>query len=113
MITAKKLKEKWITALRSGEFKRYKNYLAKENSDTYRCCLGVLCDVAVKEKIIKSYSPHEAFTPLKLGKFIGFAKEAEDYFAEMNDLKDFSFKKIADYIEKGVYGGNPLFKEKK
>lgn len=41
------IKQKWITALRSGEYKQGKNVL-RSNDDCY-CCLGVLCDVYIKE----------------------------------------------------------------
>lgn len=37
------LKAKWVTALRSGEY-RQGRYNLRTASDTY-CCLGVLCDV--------------------------------------------------------------------
>ena len=37
-----KIKKRWLTALRSGDYKQSKNSL--KSSDGY-CCLGVLCDV--------------------------------------------------------------------
>lgn len=39
----KELKQKWIDALRSGEYKQTKGTLRDTNG---HCCLGVLCDVA-------------------------------------------------------------------
>jgi hypothetical protein len=40
------IKEKWIAALRSGEYKQGTAHL---NNKGKFCCLGVLCDLAVKE----------------------------------------------------------------
>lgn len=47
--------QKWVTALESGEYKQVKGALQKEiddNGTVGYCCLGVLCDLAVKEGII-------------------------------------------------------------
>lgn len=47
------VKEKWLTALRSGDYAQGKGKLEKidaEGQSTY-CCLGVLCDLAAKENI--------------------------------------------------------------
>lgn len=41
------IKKKWLKALRSGEYIQGKSYLRKIDN-TY-CCLGVLCDLYVKE----------------------------------------------------------------
>lgn len=43
----KELKTKWIAALRSGEYKQGTNVLRDE--DNRFCCLGVLCDLMIKE----------------------------------------------------------------
>jgi hypothetical protein len=40
------IKQKWIEALRSGSYSQTKQQLRKENSF---CCLGVLCDLYLKE----------------------------------------------------------------
>lgn len=39
------IKEQWVAALRSGEYEQGAEYLHRD--DTF-CCLGVLCDLAVK-----------------------------------------------------------------
>ena len=41
------IKEKWVAALRSGEYQQTKGYL--HNEEGY-CCLGVLTDLCAKEK---------------------------------------------------------------
>ena len=40
------VKEKWVAALRSGEYKQTKQTLHDKNGF---CCLGVLCDLYLKE----------------------------------------------------------------
>ena len=45
----KSIANKWIKALKSGEYNQTTDYLKQ---DTGFCALGVLCDLAVKEGII-------------------------------------------------------------
>ena len=40
------IKAQWVAALRSGEYKQGRGQL--RNTDDEYCCLGVLCDLAVK-----------------------------------------------------------------
>lgn len=44
------IKGQWVAALRSGTYDQGQDYLHTRN-DTY-CCLGVLCDLAVKAGVI-------------------------------------------------------------
>lgn len=45
----KDIKEKWVAALRSGEYKQGKDALMRETEEGQEfCCLGVLCDLAVQ-----------------------------------------------------------------
>lgn len=48
------IKAKWLAALRSGEYKQIRGTLAKGSVYNVNgfCCLGVLCDIAVKEGAI-------------------------------------------------------------
>lgn len=49
----KKIKEKWLEALRSGEYEQGRGAL-KRGKDGYGvkyCCLGVLCDLYVKDPL--------------------------------------------------------------
>jgi hypothetical protein len=51
------VKTRWLTALRSGEYKRAEGRLHKKDINTGEesfCCFGVLCDLAVKEGIFSS-----------------------------------------------------------
>jgi hypothetical protein len=43
------VKEKWVSALLSGDYKQGEGYLRDEDKF---CCLGVLCDLAVKDGVI-------------------------------------------------------------
>lgn len=46
----------WTDALRSGEYEQSKNYLANvKGGVTAYCCLGVLCDLAVKAGVLKEF----------------------------------------------------------
>lgn len=45
----KKVIEKWVTALESGEYDQGRGYL---NTNTGLCCLGVLCELAVQDGVI-------------------------------------------------------------
>ena len=43
------IKERWVAALRSGEYKQGRGSL---NKGDFFCCLGVLCDLAAKEGLV-------------------------------------------------------------
>jgi len=44
------IKQKWVSALRSGEYQQTKGFLRKEDGF---CCLGVLCDLYGKENNVE------------------------------------------------------------
>ena len=44
----KEIAEKWVQALRSGEYKQG-SYVLHNTSNNNYCCLGVLCDIYQKE----------------------------------------------------------------
>lgn len=48
------IKEKWVAALRSGEYNQTKGYL--RNNEGF-CCLGVLTDLCAKEKGLEWEDP--------------------------------------------------------
>lgn len=43
------IKRQWVEALRSGDYQQGKEYLRKDDKF---CCLGVLCDLAVKAGVV-------------------------------------------------------------
>lgn len=46
------VKKMWISALLNGEYKQGTNVLANANTNQF-CCLGVLCEVAVKKGVVE------------------------------------------------------------
>lgn len=54
------IKERWLAALRSGEYPQAEGYLAPaimDDDEQYKprgfCCLGVLCEIAVADGIVE------------------------------------------------------------
>jgi hypothetical protein len=116
----KKIADKWVKALRSGKYKRTKEVLCRqqENGKEY-CCLGVLCDLYMKEKGGKWYAANgypfgalkfagmEQSLPEKVRKWAGMKSDVGHYDSRYDCLSDrndagTSFKRIADIIEKNV-----------
>lgn len=108
----KEIMEKWVTALRSGEYKQTK---AKLKDSTGHCCLGVLCELALKENVV-SYEPFNmtfagsaTILPVSVRNWANMKSPnpgicdlgypIEGTLASLND-KDNSFEKIADIIER-------------
>jgi hypothetical protein len=108
----KRIKKKWVAALRSGKYeqgiahlKKYKGY----------CCLGVLCDLYCKEKkkgwdaAIDS-EDHVEYLPEKVQKWAGLKDTNPrvttpfSYADELSQVNDFgnSFEVIAKYIEESL-----------
>lgn len=109
------LKKRWVEALRSGKYKQGRQYL-RDQSDQY-CCLGVLCDITEKGKWYEAVSVTDrrkpvyryvplgrtegtiAYLPRDIQDKAGLTTSTETTLAKMND-KGWSFKKIADWIER-------------
>lgn len=84
----KEIKEKWLEALRSGE---YKQAHARLKTGQTFCCLGVLCDLHRKEK------PEKRF----------WDETDESYLGDLHTLPT----KVANWAGfKGKYKRNPLIK---
>jgi hypothetical protein len=90
------IKEKWVNALRSGEYKQGRARL--QCHDEY-CCLGVLVDVAAPER----WADHSAQGILdrSLRTQFGITDEWHLCLTRMND-GGMTFKQIADYIESNL-----------
>lgn len=116
------LRERWIAALRSGQYIQGRHQLRK--NDTF-CCLGVLCDLYDKsgwrlssypsEKVQwrndeMGFSRHAAYDggtglygsdlpPPALLRLVGISRENANALIRANDNLKLSFKEIADIIE--------------
>lgn len=106
--------DKWVKALRSGE---YKQAVGRLRTNEGFCCLGVLCDLHAKETRTKwdklgYFSNHFYFgeskkLPYKVIKWAGInpdPKVALKFIPRtsliyMNDGMSATFDQIADYIE--------------
>lgn len=111
----------WVNALRSGEYKQCKRVLSNK---TEYCCLGVLCEVAIKnglevKKVIGDheieYDEEHGSLPQSVAEWAGLKsrtgglkKDAEycetigrnmDSLANLNDYGNRNFEQIADIIE--------------
>lgn len=90
----KKLKQKWIKALRSGEFKQCTGQLKAPKVKEY-CCLGVLCNIAKDTRNIESRG---GLLKRQLKAF-DLPAEKENMLICMNDYQGLDFNTIADWIE--------------
>ena len=110
------IKNKWLTALRSGEYRKSINVLKRHfKTKPGHCCLGVLCEV------IKDDYPHAAeLINIKTGEqyrrtpissfamldtsvleYTGIEPNQQRTLSSMND-SGAPFSKIANYIEKNL-----------
>ena len=128
-MTKQEVRKKWVEALRSGEYKQGRGALNKDNKF---CCLGVLCDLAVKEGVIPpptkgTISPYYLYgtgdhkvsgvLPQEVMDWVGARSGAGEFWepryrtlAGINDSDDSTFEEIASIIESEPRG---LFVEEK
>jgi hypothetical protein len=105
------IKQLWIDALRSGEYKQGRGRLKRD--DAY-CCLGVLCDLHRKETGAKwwrsrdpgvdEYLCSSAALPMQVTCWAGLKQDdprtkGVQTLAQLND-SGMDFQTIADIIEK-------------
>lgn len=96
----KRLKARWIKALRSGKYKQHTQALCapKEEEKAY-CCMGVLLSVnGVADGSMRRMKGFEDSEPLPC--HYGISEEKQRTLAALNDTKRWSFKQIASYIER-------------
>lgn len=117
------IKTQWVTALRSGEYKQGSAAL-KDTEDRY-CCLGVLCDLAVKAGVISDsvvdisisgrekhfFSGASEYLPEAVQEWSGLfdenpvvtrdseLEETTNALSTLNDSLNYDFNGIADLIE--------------
>lgn len=111
----KKIAEKWVKALRSGEYKKTAGMLCKvaKNGNKSYCCLGVLTDLYNKEHgiprtVYGGYLKEEVRQWSDMNSVEGIIAGSGHYsgqtLADLNDCDNSkrSFKRIADIIEDNV-----------
>jgi hypothetical protein len=104
------VKEKWVAALRSGDYAQTQNHLRDSKGF---CCLGVLCELHRQEKPdnknrwnedkaniagVQTYHGSVALLPCTVKKWADNVDDNLETLAWMNDQGK-SFAEIADYIE--------------
>lgn len=112
----KKILKRWIAALRSGHYEKGQGQLRDENNKF--CVYGVLCNlhaqdhpkIAAKQENIDSYLDAHYTTPSIVDRWAGIPDGGvlvtdpktgtKIELACLNDSYDFSFKKIANIMEK-------------
>jgi len=107
------IKQRWLTALRSGEYKQGQKYLRRNGE---YCCLGVLSEIIKDEvpewrwqayvdkdmwhwRAAADGSDAAQMIPVSVCDHIDFDREEAVYLSNMND-KGAPFSDIADYIER-------------
>ena len=105
----KEIADKWVAALRSGEYGQCTGGLTNQDR-TLHCCLGVLCELAIKEGVpvrVKPSLAHPSWLqfddllgalPDSVGTWAGMTVSKGQVLAAMNDAGA-PFVKIADAIE--------------
>lgn len=104
------LKQRWVSALRSGKYRQGHNCLKDIDNDY--CCLGVLADLInpeawVYNSDILSFEWSSVYTedPWLIkhsSKYLitdPIPAKVQKTLAKKNDFEKFSFLEIADYIE--------------
>lgn len=99
----KKIKEKWIKALLSGEYKQGR-YDLRSRDDRF-CCLGVLCDIVGVEWQAPEFqggsyaAEGETYTLSdEMCQRTGVSREHAEILADMND-GGAQFPEIVEYIK--------------
>lgn len=92
------IKEQWIEALLSGEYKQGKHSL--RSFDDMFCCLGVLCDLAVKAGVIPE--PEEAFDTCY--SYLGSCSALPEAVVEWAGMKNGLKGDRAAHVGYGSYG---------
>jgi len=80
------IKEKWLNALRSGEYLQGKDSL--QPAPNSFCCLGVLCDIAIKEKAIDNAQWIEADEGNGLKFASGMLSNEPDFYRQSYETEE-------------------------
>lgn len=109
------IKDKWVTALRSGAYQQGRKALrtTADGKDSY-CCLGVLCDIVAPEGwtayVIdsKDHWQHDDQGDVPSGRLLDYiglrSRRLMEKLVTMNDTDQASFETIAQWIETNLEG---------
>ena len=95
--------EKWVEALRSGEYKQTDHKLINNKGDY--CCLGVACKiVGMNDIVLKEHNTTVICDGWAYSKGIpeGLNDRLHKMCVDMNDIERKSFPEIADWITDNV-----------
>lgn len=99
----KKVKEDWVTALQSGLFQQGRGQLKDATGELF-CCLGVAreCKLAQNTKCQDNKKDFVStiFLPMDIQKKLANFNDGLD--DNCNDIKPWSFNKIANWIERNL-----------
>ena len=106
-------RDKWVAALRSGEFKQGREVLRNVEADKY-CCLGVACALAIREGVESEWPDDGGYSwdeelPYAVRDWLGLKTGAGDlaegdrynHLIALNDDARYTFTQIADVIDRG------------
>lgn len=106
------IKKLWLKALSSGKYKQGTGKLHNVKTDRH-CCLGVLCELAANEGIIKkkitngvcNFGMDNELLPIKVMKWAGITDNAASYnnttLTSVNDNRcDGKFARVIKAIQK-------------
>ena len=99
----KRIKAKWVKALRSGRYRQAKGRLRLTLKDSVQanCCLGVLCRTQCIPITPATRLDGDELLSESVLKHLGLANYQQHILSNMNDNGK-SFAEIADYIEKNL-----------
>lgn len=104
MMHPAELRDRWVRALRSGDYKQTKGRLRTESGF---CCLGVLCDLV--DSTAWGSTPETYYwkdpsitgkPPTDVLREVGLSSSS--VLTVMNDSEEQTFEQIAQYLEDGV-----------
>lgn len=114
------LKDGWVAALESGDFKQVQNTLTKiEKGEVVgHCCLGVLAEICVRDfpdadvtvdidsKSYRRYifdgNHDSAALPHEWAESVGISVDDQNTLIGMNDNDNCTFTQIAQYVKENL-----------
>ena len=90
----KDIADKWVKALRGGEYEQGKDSLQSMNGF---CCLGVLCDLAAKNNVLVNTREGS----LLVGNYLADQKPVMEWSGVTTTKGDFGVGSLADMNENG------------